>query len=173
MKSCKITLSGLAGSGKSTVGKLLAEKLNCPFLSMGNFSREYALRHYNAGINEFQLICKQQPEIDFELDKAFIERCKKSESAVIDYRLGFHFIPDAFSVFLSVSDEVASKRITLSGRENESPETIRERNRAMRERFLETYKVDFTDLRHYQLVIDTDNLLPDQIANQVIDFEIA
>ena len=38
----KITISGLAGSGKSTVGRLLASKLNVPFISMGNTTRAFA-----------------------------------------------------------------------------------------------------------------------------------
>lgn len=39
IKYKRISISGLAGSGKSTVGKLLSEKLNYEFVSVGNYSR--------------------------------------------------------------------------------------------------------------------------------------
>ncbi|MDZ4845664.1 MAG: cytidylate kinase family protein [Chitinophagales bacterium] len=151
------------------MGKLLAEKLSYAYLSMGDYSREYAKEKFNADINAFQAICKQRPEIDRQLDESFIEKCRRAERAVIDYRLGFHFVKNAFHVFLKVSDETASKRIALSGRENENAESIRKRNSAMRERFMKVYGADFTDLRNYQFVVDTDNLNPAEIVIQILD----
>lgn len=165
----KITLSGLAGSGKSTVGRLLAKKLNYEYLSIGEYSRQYAQAYFNVGINEFQLICKQSPELDRQLDQSFIEACQNAEKAVIDYRLGFHLIKNAFHVFLSVSDEAAAKRIEASGRQNENAESIRKRNREMNERFCKIYKADFTDFGNYDLVIETDKLNPEQVVNQIMD----
>jgi len=38
----KITITGLAGVGTSTTGKLLAQKLGCEFMSGGNIFRSYA-----------------------------------------------------------------------------------------------------------------------------------
>ena len=49
----KITLSGFAGTGKSTVGKMIQEKLNFEFISIGNYTRNYAKETYGMTINEF------------------------------------------------------------------------------------------------------------------------
>ena len=38
----KITLSGEVASGKTTIGKLLAERLNYEFISLGTIIREKA-----------------------------------------------------------------------------------------------------------------------------------
>jgi cytidylate kinase len=38
----KITIFGLAGSGTSTIGKLLCEKLGYKFMSSGNIMRSWA-----------------------------------------------------------------------------------------------------------------------------------
>ena len=65
----KITLSGLAGSGKTTVGELIKSNLGYNFVSIGNYSRQFAKNNYNMTINEFQEKCKQEPELDFQLDK--------------------------------------------------------------------------------------------------------
>ena len=54
----KITLSGFAGTGKSTVGKILGDKLGYEFVSVGDFSRDYAQK-MGLTINEFQKKCKK------------------------------------------------------------------------------------------------------------------
>jgi len=43
----RITLSGFAGTGKSTVGKILANELEFEFISVGDFSREFAEKEYD------------------------------------------------------------------------------------------------------------------------------
>ncbi len=52
-KNIRITLSGLAGSGKSTVGKQLAKALKLDFHSIGEISRNKA-KEKNMSISEFQ-----------------------------------------------------------------------------------------------------------------------
>lgn len=167
----RITLSGLAGTGKSTVGKLLAEKLNYTFISIGNYSREYALTEYGLTINEFQLLCKKDKSIDQKLDKKFGEDCNHQNNIVVDYRLGFHFVKNAFNVLLKVSDEIAIQRIQAADRKHETIDiaSINARNHEMRQRFIDFYHLDFTDERNFHLVVDTDTLAPEEIANLLID----
>lgn len=164
----KITLSGTAGAGKSTTGKLLAVQLDLPFLSMGNYARQFAKEQFDADINTFQQLCKERPELDAQLEAAFIDACKEHKAAVIDYRLGFHFLPAAFHVFLTVSDDEAARRITEALREREDAGRIQWRNHEMQLRFLKTYSVDFCNTENYQLVIDTDHLSPEQVCAKIL-----
>ena len=115
----KITLSGKSGTGKGTVGKLLAERLNYEFISAGDYSREYAERVYHLSIDDFQKLCTQRPDIDKKTDKVFTEQCNNSTNLIVDWRLGFHFIKDSFNVYLKVSDEIAAKRIAGRPEQNE------------------------------------------------------
>ncbi|WP_055446390.1 viperin family antiviral radical SAM protein [Lacinutrix mariniflava] len=167
----KITLSGFAGTGKSTVGKRIQEQLNFEFVSVGNYSRQYAMEKYGLTINEFQEQCKAQPELDNEIDEKFRLECNSKENLVIDYRLGFHFIKNAFHVLLKVSDESASKRIRLANRSDEvtSTKAIQQRNQKMRDRFQDNYGVDFTNDKNYDLVIDTDDLTANEVADLIIE----
>jgi predicted cytidylate kinase len=167
----KITLSGLAGSGKSTVGKLVAQQLTCEFTSVGSWTRDFAFQHYNMTINEFQDYCKLHPEMDQEIDRKMVAYCNEQASLVIDYRLGFHFIKDALHVFLSVSDEEAHRRISSVNRSNEKTDLsdISERNQNMRDRFLKQYGVDFTDLSHYDLEIDTEKYTVEEIVGLILN----
>lgn len=166
----KITLSGFAGTGKSTVGKIIQEKLNYQFLSIGNFTRSFAKEKYQMNINEFQKLCINDSEIDSKIDTEFLKKCEQKQ-IVIDYRLGFHFIKDSFNVILKVSDEIAHDRINKMNRkdENLSLEAIKERNLLMKERFKEKYKIDFSDRNNYDLSVDTDKLSAIEVAEVIIN----
>ena len=166
----RIILSGFAGTGKTTVGKILAEKLKYDFISVGDFSRKFAFENYGLNINEFQQKCKKEPELDKQIDKKFQEYCNNREKLVIDYRLGFKFIKNSFNVFLSVSDEIAIQRIKNSNRPNEKidSESISNRNSEMKNRFMSLYGVDFTDEKFYDLNLNTDNHSPETIADEII-----
>lgn len=167
----KITLSGFAGAGKSSVGKIIQEKLNFEFISVGNYARQFARKQYGITINEFQEKCTEEPELDNLIDKKFKMICNNKANIVIDYRLGFLFIKNAFHVLLKVSEENASTRISLDNRNDEtiSVRAIKQRNQDMRERFQKIYEVDFTNEKNYDLVIDTDSLTPNEVANLIIE----
>lgn len=168
----KITLSGFAGSGKSSVGKIISKKLDFEFTSVGNYSRTYAKENYGLTINQFQDKCKENPELDQLIDDKFKKECNQKNNVIIDYRLGFHFVKNAFNVFLKVSDKNAVARINSDNRNNSNETTtataIKQRNSAMKERFKQTYKVDFINETNYHLVIDTNDLSPIEISEQII-----
>lgn len=166
----KITLSGFAGTGKSTVGKILRDKLGYEFVSVGDFSRDYAQKELGLTINEFQEKCKKKPELDDLIDEKFKQLCNEKENIVADYRLGFHFVKNAFNVLLKVSDKVASERIQKANRkkENTDIESIKKRNQEMKKRFIDKYGIDFTNENNYDLVINTDNPPPENIADTII-----
>ncbi len=154
-----VVLSGKACSGKSTIGIALARLLDASFLSMGNFSRDFARDAHGLDIRQFQDLCLRDPSIDRKLDEAFCARCREaaaSGGAVVDFRLGGHFFPDAFKVFLDVSDAVATERGARRG--DETLQSLRTRNEAMRERLKATYGFDFTDTRNYDRVLQVDLL---------------
>lgn len=166
----KITLSGFAGSGKSAVGNLIASKLSYEFISIGNFSRDYTLNKFDMSINEFQDKCKKEPELDLLIDEKFTQYCNDKSHIVVDYRLGFKFVLNAFHVLLKVSDEIAVARINKADRQNEliDPVNIRKRNNQMRQRFIDLYGVDFTNVKNYNLVILTVSLTPEEISSLII-----
>lgn len=164
----KITLSGEVASGKSTVGKLLAEQLGYQFISLGNLIRK---RAENEGISivEFQRRCTENPETDKEIDREFAHECNKKEHLIIDYRLGFKFINNAFHVFLKISEEDAVGRLKKENRYNETFETVNERNTTFKKQFENAYDVDYTLESHYDLVVNINNTVtPQEIVNVIL-----
>jgi radical S-adenosyl methionine domain-containing protein 2 len=173
LKFNRITISGFAGSGKSALGKKLADYLDWRFISIGSYTRDFAKKEYGLGINEFQDFVENKPEIDYEIDASFAKRCNSSQNLIIDWRLGFHFVEDALNVFLNVSVDVAAKRMKEAQRTDEfggkKAKEIMQisnmRNQKMKDRFYNLYVTDFTDIKNFDLVINTDKLtLDDELA---------
>jgi radical S-adenosyl methionine domain-containing protein 2 len=170
MKTNKITISGYAGTGKSTVGKMLADRLGYGFLSVGNFAREFAEREFGMSINEFQAKCGEEPWLDDFVNLRFRDLCNGEGKIVADFRLGFHFVRNAVNILFVLSEEEAFKRLSGAGRKMERTdfESMRVRNENMRRRFIEKYGVDFADESNYDFVVDTGRKTPDEVAERIL-----
>jgi radical S-adenosyl methionine domain-containing protein 2 len=163
----RITLSGAVASGKSTIGKLLAQKLNYDFVSIGNKTREVAAKK-SLSIIEFQRECLLNPALDLQIDQQFSEECNNREGLVIDYRLGFKFVKNAFHIFFKISEEIAIERLKIANRENETFQTLHERNDSFKNQFLYTYDVDYTNEENYDLVINVGkHSTPEHILDEI------
>lgn len=165
----RITLSGEVASGKSTIGKLLADKLNYHFISIGNKTRESAEK-MGMSIVEFQKECMANPEMDKQIDLDFYMECNSDENLVIDYRLGFKFIDKAFHIYLKISETSAIQRLKNANRGNETHHTLRERNEIFKTQFHNAYGVDYTNVKNYDLVIEIDEHSgSDAIVNYILN----
>lgn len=162
----KITLSGCVGSGKTSVGNLLASKLNYKFISIGNKTREVAAAK-GFSIVQFQEYCLANPEIDKQIDLKFSNECNNSENLIIDYRLGFKFIKNAYHIFLKISEETATERIKAANRSAETFETVNQRNETFKNQFLNAYGIDYTMQKNYDLVVNVEQF---NDAGQVVDY---
>ncbi|MCX8523128.1 cytidylate kinase family protein [Chryseobacterium formosus] len=164
----KITLSGEVASGKTTVGKLLAEKLNYEFISLGTMVREKA-KNEGLHILDFQKKCKENPAIDLEIDGDFSNLCNSKDRLIIDYRMGFKFVTDAFHAFLKISEEDAVERLKSANRVNENHETVKQRNDSFKSQFINSYQVDYTKESHYDLIVPiNENRTAEEIADIII-----
>ncbi|MBW2975794.1 cytidylate kinase family protein [Candidatus Woesearchaeota archaeon] len=170
-----ITISGIAGSGKSTIAKLLAKKLDYRHYSVGDFMRELA-RQRSLTLLELSREAEQDKGIDLELDRKQIEIGKTEDNFVIDSRLGFHFIPSSVKVFLDVELNEAARRIFDEKRQHEqyrdiqeSIEKIKARIRSEGRRYKEYYDIDYRDKKHYDIIIDTTSIKPEEAVRKILD----
>jgi predicted cytidylate kinase len=170
-----ITISGKAGSGKSTVAKQLAEKLNLKHYSIGDLMRQLA-KDKNISLAKLGKLAEKDETIDKELDDKQIE-LRNKDNFVIDGRLTAFFIPTAdIKVFLNCDDKVRSERILKGGRKDESSKDInevikkiKEREESERKRYEKYYNVDFYDEKLYNLIVDTTHIDVDEVVRQIID----
>src|SRR3977135_671663 len=110
----RITLSGDLGSGKSSVGRQLAEALHIPYFSAGALFREIG-RIDNLDALKTNPAAENNTAIDFAVDKRTGEIDRTVPSFVIDSRMAWHFVRNAIKVFLSVSRDTAAHRIMGDG----------------------------------------------------------
>ena len=173
----KITISGKAGSGKSTVAKLLSEKLKLRHYSIGDLMRAMA-SDKKMSLIELNQLAEKDKSIDFELDDRLKMLGKAKDNFVVDGRLTAFFIPNAeVRVFLETDDKVRAERILKDKRAHEKSEDIdemikkiREREESEKKRYRQYYGVDYSDKKLYNLVIDTTTMPPNEVVETIIGF---
>lgn len=172
----KITISGPPGSGKTTVGKILAKKLKIKFYSSGDFFRKLASLK-KMKINEFSRYCENNPHVDTLIDKKQIEFGKKNKNFVLDSRLGFFFIPDSIKIYLDANRKIRSQRIKKAKRKDEKNKKIKdvfkstlEREKSERRRWIKLYDVDYKNKKNYDFVINTTHLSVNEIVERIINY---
>jgi len=169
-----ITISGLPGSGKSTVAKMLAKKLGYKHHSTGDFMGELALKR-GMSVLELGKLAEKDKSIDKALDDWQAKLGKEEKDCIVDSRLGFHFIPDAVKVFLDVDQDVGAKRVFADLRPDEKENTslaatkanIQKRIESERKRYRKYYGVDCYDKKYYDIIIDTTKRTPEQVIRKI------
>ncbi len=172
-----ITIAGDLGSGKSTVGNLLAKKLSYNFFSVGDLMGELAQEH-GMSLLEFSKKAEESDEIDRLLDERQVEIGKNRDNIVFDSRLGWHFIPHSVKIYLTVDIDEATRRIFNDNRsdekENTSFEATKEgiitRRESEKKRYKEYYGLDHTAHENFDLVIDTTTISPEEVVDKILDF---
>lgn len=170
----KISLAGDLGSGKSTVAKLLLERLGATYYSTGAIVREIAERR-GMTVGELNVYMETHPEIDREIDDGLIALSDRREAMIIDSRMAWHFTRGTFKVYLSTDPTVSAKRIMEANRRGEhaasleaTVEETRARRASEKKRYYEKYGVDITDLTNYSAVIDTTYISPEEAAECIL-----
>jgi len=93
----KITIFGLAGTGTTSAGKMLAEKLGYQFVSSGNMFRDMANEN-GMTLNEFEEATNKDSKYDDALDQKIKEFGEKNDNFIVESRLAWHFIPDSLKI---------------------------------------------------------------------------
>jgi len=171
-----ITISGTAGSGKSTAAKLLAKKLGFKHYSNGDFMRDMA-EERKISLIELGKIAETDRSIDEELDRRQIELGRNEDDFIIDSRLGFHFIPNSVKVYLDADFEERAKRTLADNIRKEhhvnletTKKSIRIREASEKKRYKEYYNLDPSDKNHYDLVVDTTSITPEEAVEKILEF---
>ncbi len=181
MKKDIIVIGGYPGSGKSTVRKILAEKLGYKSFSAGDFSRQLAQERGMTleELNEY--IAKEGEELDHLIDEEQKRIEKEENEYVVDAHIGFHFIPSGFKVFLMIPIETSAKRIyedrnasirVKSGDSMASYEEALERTKKRIEnhklRYMKHYGINVYDVSQFDLVIDNSDMKAEEVAQEII-----
>lgn len=162
----RVTISGLPGSGTSTVAKIVASKLDYSLISAGEIFRELA-RKRGYTLEQFGKIAEQDSEIDLYIDRLQRERAQKADNAVIEGRLSGWMVKEAFKIFLFADRESRVSRIAK--RENKSLYIAREetlnREKDEERRYSKFYGIDLKDWSIYHIILNSGYFNPETIAD--------
>ncbi len=176
MRYSVITISGQLGSGKSTVAKLLSDKLGWMMYSTGQAQRLIA-KKYGISTLELNQRAISDKSIDDEIDAVFKNPPWGDQPCVVDSRLAFHFLPDSLKVCLRVTPEVAAERIFRENRALETYDSVAQARDYLQKRrqleqahFMKNYNLDIERNDLFDLIIDSSRLTPDEICQKIIQY---
>ncbi len=167
-----VTISGLPGSGTSTVSRLVAAELKIDHLDGGTVFRALAgERHLS--LADFAALAERDDTIDRALDSRLADRASEGD-VLIESRLagwlarrnGF----DGLLVWLACDDEERARRVAARDGQEVAVALAGnlEREASERARYRAYYDIDLTDLSPYDLVLDSTSSVPEDLAAAVI-----
>ncbi len=171
MKYKNIAISGDIGTGKSTLARLLSEKLDWEYISAGNYFRDW---YKSQGMDVSKVYGIPEDE-DRKMEADFKKDMAEKEGVVFESRLAGWLAKDytqTLKVLCVVDPEEAYKRV--AGRDSvskiEAKALSQKRAKDLVDKFNNLYAVsDFLDEKYFDIVIDTTNLSPDKVLEKVLD----
>lgn len=167
-----ITLSGLPGTGKTTVARLLEQRLGLRYVYSGEIFRKLAKKH-EMSLEEFGRYCESHREVDEELDRYQLEVLRKGNVIVEGRISGWlaykHHIP-AVKILLHAEIAVRAGRIVKreKGDIKQREEEILRREKSEATRYKNYYGIDVRDTSIYDLIINTGDKTPEEILEIII-----
>ena len=170
----RITMSGLPGSGTTTLGRMLADRYHCNYISVGEIFRSLAAER-SLSLAAFGALCERDPAVDQLLDTHQRDLVLNSDAIIAEGRLSGWMIPEAdlkIWLFAPISCRVArvhDRDRCEDAQAAEDEMLAREASEATR--YLQYYGIDISALDIYDLVLNSERFLPEQLAD-IVDIAV-
>ena len=168
IEELKIAVSGKSGCGNTTISRIVAEKLNLSFI---NFTFRSLAEERGMNLKEVLAAAAADDAWDREVDGRQTALARVAQGCVLGSRLAIWMLGEAdLKVYLKAAPETRARRILRreGGDLRETAEFTVERDRQDRERYLRIYGIDNDDFSFADLVIETDPLNPEEIAELIV-----
>ena len=175
-KKVIICISGMTGSGKSTVAKRLADKYGLGYFSGGNALRVLAQEEgYDSDVRgwwespEGLNFLKQRmgdPAFDKRIDEKLLELAAEGDVVLDSWTMPWLLKEESFKVWLEASPQVRAKRVVTRDHISveEALKALTEKDERTRQIYKSLYGFDLGhDLTPFNLVLATDELDPDDV----------
>ncbi len=169
-----VTISGLPGSGTSTLSKALTARTGWTYLNTGQVFRQMA-QEAGVSLAEFGRRAEADAAIDLQLDKRMVELAGESPAGcVLEGRLmGWMVLRRAVPALkVWVHADIETRAGRVSGRDGQdltqAMAAIVEREQSERLRYAQHHDIDLADTSIYDLVLDSDHAGPDELCDRVL-----
>ena len=169
MKKIKIAISGRSGCGNSTVSRMISEAMDLNFI---NFTFRCLARERNLDLKTILELAAKDDSWDREVDTRQVKLARESDGCVLGSRLAIWMLEEAdLKVYLMAKSDTRAKRILKreGGNFDEVAAFTEERDRQDHGRYLHIYNIDTDYYDFADLIIDTDNLTPEQITAMIVN----
>jgi len=178
-KKVVICISGMTGSGKSTVAKRLAAKYGLDYFSGGNALKSLAQEEgYNLDLTgwwetaeglKFLQQRMGDPDFDKRIDEKLLELAKQGNIVLDSWTMPW-LLKGGFKVWLEASAQVRAKRVMNrdSISIEEAVKALTKKDEQTRQIYKNLYGFDLgNDLSPFNLVLATDELNPEEVFHAV------
>ena len=156
----RITVSGLPGSGTTSLARYLSEKHNFKLISAGEVFRQMAKEH-NMGLPEFGALAESDPSFDRMIDERQKEIAESRDNIIVEGRLSGWMVPSAdLKIWINAPLECRVKRIQFRDEvinEETAKHTTEEREKCEALRYRMYYQIDITDLGLYHMILNSEH----------------
>ncbi len=181
-----ITISGTPGSGKSTIAKILQQKLSAERIYVGGIRRELA-RKKGMTLEELNVYAQTHPETDVDVDKEAASNARTLErrgrTVIVEGRTQYYFLPESIKIFIKVDEEEGTRRIW---KDIQNEKTKKERNegditsleqmkKRIQERTIEDvkryqkyYHINPYDESQYDFILDTTKITAEEGVQKIL-----
>jgi len=166
----RVTISGLSGSGTTTVADLLSKELSMDVISAGEMFRAIA-KEKSLQLREFNKLAENNDDFDRGIDEKQGKEAMKRENVIVEGRLSGFFVPHAdLKIWLKAPIEIRARRV--AGREGiayeEALSAMKSREQSEHKRYEQYYGINLDDLTIYDLVIDSSRRSERDIVEMII-----
>jgi len=154
----RITVSGLPGSGTTSLSRYLSEHHGFSMISAGEVFRQLA-REHAMGLAEFGRFAQENPEFDKMIDARQKEIAAGRDDIIVEGRLSGWMVTDAdIRIWLFAPIGSRIKRIVFRDQiaDDKTAERITiEREECEAARYQNYYNIDINDLSIYHIILNS------------------
>ncbi len=167
-----VTVGGLPGTGTSTLCNILRDRLDLPYVYAGKLFRE-AAEQRGMSLADFGRLCQEDPTVDKNLDGRQVELLREGglilEGRLAGWMAHLDNLP-AFKVWVTCERNERIRRLSErdGGKESHQRMQTKAREASEKDRYNRYYDIDLDDLSIYDLVIDSTETGPMDLADAVI-----
>jgi cytidylate kinase len=168
-KELKIAISGRSGCGNTTISRMVADVLGLHFI---NFTFRSLAEECNLDLKTVLEFAAKDDFWDREVDTRQVQLARESTGCVLGSRLAVWMLEEAdLKVYLDAKAETRAERIVKreGGCLQEVAAFTAERDKQDHGRYLRIYNIDTDNYSFVDLIIDTDNITPQQITDLIIE----
>ena len=166
----RITVSGLPGSGTTSLATHLSDKYGIDLISAGEVFRRMAAEH-GMDVAEFGKIAEKDQSFDRMIDERQKELALAHEDIIVEGRLSAWFVPEAdLKVWLFAPIECRVTRIQARDTITDlatATELTREREASEALRYQAYYGIDISCMTPYHLVLNSGLLGVEELGEIV------